>query len=232
MNEPDDSCLNCKARLPDAARFCPQCSQPVQTWIRPWRDVVRELLTEWFDVDGRMVRSFRALLFRPGLLTREYLDGRRLDWSSPVRMYLLVSLLFFLVLPAILPQSEYADMGHKVQVDYYSRSMFALLPVFALLLKLFYGKHFYTAHLVFSMHGFSAMFISFGFMLSIESLADTSGIALAVQVLLFGYMLIYALIALHRVYAEPWPRTALKLAGLFTIFLPMIAATLELASHL
>lgn len=216
--------------MPEQAQFCPSCGQHLASWIRPWQEVLLEMINEWFDLDGRMLRSFRALVFKPGLLTQEYLDGRRKSWSSPFRMYLLISLLFFLVLPAILPVSEGTKQGSQEQVDNYSKAMFALLPVFALLLKLFYRGKYYTAHLVFSMHGFSAMFLAFGFLLAMESLADMNFFALALQLLIFTYMLGYALLALRRVYEESWLRSSLKLLGLFSIFLPVIAVTIESAS--
>jgi hypothetical protein len=50
--------------------------------------------------------------------------------------------------------------------------MFLLLPLFAVLLKVLYRQILYLAHLVFTAHLFSAMFIFLAAMLSIESAAD------------------------------------------------------------
>ena len=225
-----NGCANCGAAFKEPSAYCPECGQHQESWLRPFGDIVRELLGEWFDVDGRIARSLKALLIKPGLMTQDYLHGRRKHWSSPVRMYLLVSLLFFLVLPLILPSAGVPEPGQETQVDNYSRAMFVLLPVFALLMKLFYPKQYYTGHLVFSMHGFSAMFIAFGFMLAIESLADRHVAALIGQLAIFAYMLAYSLLALRRVYGESWSRTALKFAGLFALFLPVISAGINLAS--
>lgn len=46
-------------------------------------------------VDGRIVQSIRRLLLSPGFLTREYLQGRRARWISPIRLYLIFSVVFF-----------------------------------------------------------------------------------------------------------------------------------------
>ncbi len=46
-------------------------------------------------VDGRIVQSIRRLLLSPGFLTREYIEGRRARWISPIRLYLIFSVIFF-----------------------------------------------------------------------------------------------------------------------------------------
>ena len=56
-----------------------------------------QLLQETFEVDGRVLRSLRALLFKPGALTQEFSANRRADFVSPLRLYIFASLLFFFV---------------------------------------------------------------------------------------------------------------------------------------
>jgi hypothetical protein len=46
--------------------------------------------------DSRLWRTLGALLGRPGYLTREFLAGRRARYLPPVRLYLVLSVLFFL----------------------------------------------------------------------------------------------------------------------------------------
>lgn len=48
-------------------------------------------------VDSRLWRTLIALLLKPGFLTREFIDGRRVSYLPPVRLYLVLSVLFFLV---------------------------------------------------------------------------------------------------------------------------------------
>ncbi len=126
------SCSNCHKPLPGQADFCPACGQSVKAITRPWRDALGELVTELFDFDGRMFVSLRLLLTRPGFLSYEYINGRRLSYTSPIRMYLVISLAFFFVLPMILPDVPGTSPSHEVSVDQYSQAMFLLLPIFAL----------------------------------------------------------------------------------------------------
>ena len=226
------ACSNCSEDLPEKADFCPACGQSIKVIARPWGEVFGELLTELFDFDGRMILSVRYLLTRPGFLSFEYINGRRLSYTSPIRLYLVISLVFFFVLPLMLPEPRVPGPGHEVSVDLYSQAMFVLLPVFALLLKMFYRKVFYLAHIVFTIHLFSAMFIVFAAILSIEGLADQYILLLLAQLVLLVYMLAYLAIALHVTYRDKWLKSTLKGLGLLLLFLPMIAGAIELASHI
>jgi len=218
--------------MPGQAEFCPACGQSVKVINRPWREVLGELLTELLDFDGRMLASLRLLLIRPGFLSHEYINGRRLSYTPPVRMYLVISLVFFFVLPSILPESTLNNPAHKVSVDQYSQAMFVLLPLFALVLKGFYRRSYYMAHLVFTVHLFSAMFIILAIMLPMEVAADRYIVVLLLQVILLIYMLAYFVIALRINYQESWLKSSFKCFALLLIFMSMIAIAIEAASHL
>ena len=224
-------CSNCAKPLPGQADFCPACGQSIKVITRPWREVIGELLTEMLDFDGRMLLSLRYLVTRPGFLSYEYINGRRLSFTSPVRMYLVISLVFFFVLPLILPESTVTNPSHEISVDQYSQAMFVLLPIFALLLKMLYRQVFYVAHIVFTVHLFSAMFIVFAAILSMEVQADRYLAILLIQLALLIYMLSYLLIALRVTYRDSWLKTSLKSLALLVLFLPIIAGAIELASR-
>ena len=225
------SCKNCNKPLPGQADFCPACGQSVKVINRPWREVLGELLTELIDFDGRMLVSLRLLLTRPGFLSHEYVNGRRLSYTPPIRMYLVISLVFFFVLPLILPDSTLNNPAHRVSVDQYSQAMFVLLPLFALVLKGFYRRSYYLAHLVFTVHLFSAMFIILAIMLPMEVAADRYIAVLLLQVILLIYMLAYFVIALRVNYRESWLKSSLKMLALLGLFLPIMGAAIELTSH-
>jgi hypothetical protein len=225
-------CKNCDKPLPGQADFCPACGQSVKTVRRPWRDVFDELARELLDFDGRMLRSLRLLLTRPGFLSLEYINDRRLSYTSPIRIYLVISLVFFFVLPSILPDSTLNNPTHKVSVDQYSQAMFVLLPLFALVLKVFYRQSYYLAHLVFTVHLFSAMFIVFAIMMSMEVAADKYVLAMIAQTVLLIYMMVYFVIGLRVNYQESWLKSSLKCFALLFIFMSIIAVAIEAASRL
>jgi len=90
------ACLNCGA--PVAERYCSRCGQDRgRTPHVPLSELLGEAASELFALDGRMARTVLPFFFRPGYLTAEYLAGRRVRYSSPLRLYLLTTLLFFLL---------------------------------------------------------------------------------------------------------------------------------------
>jgi len=61
----------------------------------------REVTEDLTHADSRLWSTILALLFKPGFLTREFLSGRRVRYLPPLRLYLVLSVLFFLVLGLI-----------------------------------------------------------------------------------------------------------------------------------
>jgi hypothetical protein len=90
------ACRNCGAAAPGA--YCPQCGQETSLRLPTLRAFLREAAGRYVAFDGRWWRSVGALLFHPGLLTREYLAGRRRRYVRPARLFLAASLLLFAAL--------------------------------------------------------------------------------------------------------------------------------------
>lgn len=89
------ACLNCGTPL--QGPFCHYCGQPDRNLLRFFPVLVRELLEDFVDLDSRFLRTLRPLLFHPGKLTRDYLDGRRFRYTPPLRLYIFSSMVFFIL---------------------------------------------------------------------------------------------------------------------------------------
>ncbi len=88
------TCLNCGAQLTDA--FCAHCGQRASDVHLSVRDLLHELVTEHFGLDTKTGRTLVALVRYPGRLTLEFLAGRRIRYLPPLRLYLSLSVLYFL----------------------------------------------------------------------------------------------------------------------------------------
>jgi hypothetical protein len=88
-------CLNCGDATP--GRFCPNCGQRKTAIQVSLRALVLDTLEEELTVDRRIPATVGALFLEPGQLTVEYVNGRVARYLRPVRLYLLSSLVFFLV---------------------------------------------------------------------------------------------------------------------------------------
>ncbi len=92
MAGPVVACANCGRRA--GPRFCPHCGQEVSPRHGPLLPVVREILSDWLSLDGRLVRSLRTLV-RPGALSERYVAGSRAPYLRPFRLYLVASVVLF-----------------------------------------------------------------------------------------------------------------------------------------
>ena len=115
-------CLNCGTAL--KGPFCHYCGQPDKNLMRFFPALLREMLEDFVDFDSRFMRTIKPLLFRPGKLTRDYLDGLRFRYVPPLRLYIFSSLvLFFLVAMFAVDTIQFAsdvdgeERGVRVQLD-------------------------------------------------------------------------------------------------------------------
>jgi hypothetical protein len=88
----DTACLNCRAPL--HGDFCHACGQKahvhrtIDAW---WHDFLHSVL----HLDGKFWRTMPMLAWRPGDLTRRYIEGERARFISPLALFLFSVFLMF-----------------------------------------------------------------------------------------------------------------------------------------
>jgi len=91
-------CANCGAPL--EGRYCHVCGQRGHVH-RSVLHLVEEFFHGLFHLDGKIIRTAPLLLFRPGALTRRYLEGQRVRFVSPIGMFLFTIFLMFFAVSTI-----------------------------------------------------------------------------------------------------------------------------------
>jgi uncharacterized protein DUF3667 len=86
-------CENCGADL--QGHWCSQCGQPAIEYRRSFRYVVADLLNEFLNWDSKFFTTIALLILKPWRLTNAFLEGKRVRYVNPLRLYLLASILFF-----------------------------------------------------------------------------------------------------------------------------------------
>ncbi len=89
------NCLNCATRL--RGQYCGNCGQRARSRLISLWQLLSEAFGDLLEFDSRLWRTLIPLLIRPGQLTRDYLEGRRARYMPPFRMYLVLSVIFFVV---------------------------------------------------------------------------------------------------------------------------------------
>jgi hypothetical protein len=89
-------CENCGALL--TGRWCSQCGQAAIDYRRSFRHIIVDVLDSFLSWDSKFFATIGWLIARPWHLTNQFLAGRRVRYVHPLRLYLLVSILFFFVI--------------------------------------------------------------------------------------------------------------------------------------
>ena len=89
------NCLNCGTEL--RGQYCGSCGQRARGRLISLWELLQDAFGDLFELDSRLWRTLVPLLLRPGRLTKDYLEGRRARYMPPFRMYLVLSVIFFVV---------------------------------------------------------------------------------------------------------------------------------------
>lgn len=317
------TCENCGCEF--KGHFCPNCGQEVAEFNRPFGFVLYDFVGNFFAFDTRFFQTFRYLLFRPGFLTVEFFQGRRVRYSPPFRIFVFLSFILFLLLQMLTERgldqalelnannlsvqdksdpdstlvaglSVKSDLAEDFSVDsmtmfpltakdtvktnkanlnldlsifksgsikdnlnkiadqceaqlgqvtdpaerskyssfilmcrapkmfisnlmkYLSWAFFILLPVFALILKLFYLRRNqkYIKHLLFSVHLHSYLFFILVLITALKFFTSLN-LSLIILVLAFSFP-VYLVLAIRKFYGQSWGKVLLKFAGISLVY--------------
>ena len=101
-------CENCGRALDGP--YCAQCGQPAIDYRRSIGSLLVDAADAFFNLDARFFQSFGLLLIKPWQLTNEFVEGKRARHVHPLRVYLIASVLFFLVI-------NFLSRGNHMQVQ-------------------------------------------------------------------------------------------------------------------
>ncbi|MBP1164604.1 MULTISPECIES: DUF3667 domain-containing protein [unclassified Chryseobacterium] len=97
------TCLNCGHQVEE--RFCPHCGQENIENRQSFHFLFTHFIEDFTHYDGQFWKTIQYLFTRPGILTKEYLEGKRQLYVAPVKLYIFISFITFF-LPNILPHAK------------------------------------------------------------------------------------------------------------------------------
>ncbi len=89
-------CPNCEA--PVYGPYCAQCGQETQITTLKLRDFSHEYFQHFVTLESRLWRTLWTLMRYPGMLTTEFLAGRRRRYVRPLPLYISLSFALFLLM--------------------------------------------------------------------------------------------------------------------------------------
>lgn len=90
----DRTCLNCNYVVEN--RFCSRCGQENTETRQSFAHLVTHFFEDFTHYDNYFWKTIKTLLFKPAVLTKEYLAGRRQVYVPPVKLYIFISFITFL----------------------------------------------------------------------------------------------------------------------------------------
>jgi Protein of unknown function (DUF3667) len=108
---PQARCLNCRAAV--TGKYCSVCGQA----SHPHRSLIalgHDILHGVFHVEGRIWRTIPELFFKPGRLTRRYIDGERAKFIPPLPLFLFSVFFMFAVLSLTSRNTVVTDKGANI----------------------------------------------------------------------------------------------------------------------
>jgi hypothetical protein len=94
-NRNKEYCLNCGNQLKISDKFCPNCGQANNDLNVPIKYIFNDFVHDFINFDSKFFKTFYPLFFKPGFLTNEFVNGKRVSYVPPFRLYLICSFLFF-----------------------------------------------------------------------------------------------------------------------------------------
>jgi hypothetical protein len=93
-------CFNCGHPFFGKEKFCPECGQKNKDPKITFGSFIHEVFNGFISWDSKFWTTFIPLLTKPGKVSRDYIDGKRIRFANPFRFYLTVSVIFFLIVGA------------------------------------------------------------------------------------------------------------------------------------
>ncbi|MFH6604696.1 DUF3667 domain-containing protein [Maribacter algicola] len=91
-------CTNCAHPLDMSDKYCPNCSQANSTKKLTLKDFFDEFFSSLISYDSKLLNTLSAMLLKPGKITSDYINGKRVRYTNPFRFLLSLSIVYFLML--------------------------------------------------------------------------------------------------------------------------------------
>ena len=92
----EKNCLNCGHHVEE--HFCPKCGQENIEVKEDALHMVAHAIADYFHFEHKFFGTLKPLLLKPGELTKQYVAGKRVAFIHPIRLYIFVSIVFFLII--------------------------------------------------------------------------------------------------------------------------------------
>jgi hypothetical protein len=222
------NCLNCGTSLLAGQHFCAQCGQKAETHRISLHEITHDAIHYFTHADKGIFHLLKGLLKRPGIVAREYIDGKRKTYFKPLNFFLIVvGIVVFMTStlhkeyprPANRPSAaqnyrpdpamieQYRAMGmraaksSKFTAKYSNMITMLATPLFAGFFWLFYrrARYNYLEHLVANMYFVPMVMLLYGLVvIPLQRVSGSYNVFMIALGVFFLWEIIYRALAYYQ----------------------------------
>jgi len=110
-------CRNCGHILDVSDKYCANCSQANSTKKLALKDFLDEFLSSVINYDSKLLKTLYTMLVRPGTITKDYINGKRVAYTNPFRFLLSLAFLYFLMVTYDSSLSNLDELGLEDKIE-------------------------------------------------------------------------------------------------------------------
>jgi hypothetical protein len=222
----EQTCKNCGTTT--EGNFCPACGQRTSVHKVTFKETFGDLARALSPVNGPLLITARNLIIRPGVILRNYLDGKRRTYYRPVSFFILTTVVY-LIIRSVIGYDPFRDTSVVVQggevdetlltearsfmLTNINNLLFIFVFTLALFLKLFFYRRYSLAEFLavsFYLLGIYTLLVTFTMFL-------VQYIGNSMQPLGIGLMWLYFLYAMASFFQRPLAWVLMKSLILFIL---------------
>jgi hypothetical protein len=253
-------CPNCEQSF--YGNYCHHCGQKkINDEELKVKNVLFRVAHEISDIDSKFFKTVKLLITRPGFLTLEYFKGRRNAYYDPLKLFIIIGIIYFIVyskfpMDSVLTLRRlkiYDFTGHLTESTDTMRTLlgwdrikfervfsdklrevFSQVMYFEVILYAFWFFLIYRTKRKLYFHHliFSFHFLSFFYLRDIIFLPIYHLGEIFIWIFNFGTTTTYATISMHIFYQEPIWKSALKTFIFCGLFFATSAASKVLSAFI
>ena len=108
-------CQNCETQY--KGNYCPECGQSATEFNKPIKFLFVDIVGNIFAFDTRFWKTIISLIFKPGTLTANYVQGQRARYMPPFRLYIFTSFFVFLLLSIYVNKEVEIDEDSRTEIS-------------------------------------------------------------------------------------------------------------------
>jgi hypothetical protein len=113
--KPEQRCLNCNTVLTDS--YCPHCGQKDIPARQTLVELLQNFISSFWSFESKFLKTGGYIFLKPGLLAKDYTEGKRERYFHPARMYVFISFVYFLLIGTLPDPPEEANKKGKNNVN-------------------------------------------------------------------------------------------------------------------